>query len=81
MVKTAISLEKDQERVTAVNDALREAEKIHAERMKERTFVIEGRTPCKTPGRERAARATADNVSPETLAQRAAPGAARSADL
>ena len=49
--------------------------------MKERTVVIEGRTPCKTPGRERAARATADDVSPETLAQRAAPGAARSADL
>ena len=81
MVKTAISLEKDQERAVAVNDALREAEKIHTERMKERTFVIEGRTPCKTPGRERAARATTDNVSPETLAQRAAPGAARSADL
>ena len=50
MVKTAIRLEKDQERAVAVNDALREAEKVHTERMKERTFVIEGRTPCKTPG-------------------------------
>ena len=75
MVKTAIKLEKDQERAVAVNDALREAEKIHTERMKERTFVIEGRTPCKTPGRERAARAHGA-CSPTQRASRRASGLA-----
>ena len=66
MVKTAIKLEKTKNGLLR-STTLYERRKIHTERMK-RTFVIEGRTPCKTPGRERAARATADDVPPETLA-------------
>jgi len=78
---TAISLQKDRERAAALNDALRAAETAHAGHMAQRAAVVVERTPCKTPGLERAARAAADDVSPETRANAAKPGAARAADV
>ena len=78
---TAISLQKDRERAAALNDALRAAETAHAGHMAQRAAIVAERTPCKTPGLERAARAAADDVSPETRANAAKPGAARAADV
>ena len=70
MVKAAIRLERTRSAFLRGNVPLRGREDTYGH--EGGTFVIEGRTPCKTPGRERAARAAADDVSPEPCAARGA---------